>query len=156
MGLRLDQSWFDHSLHFCSLFILVHLISKKNCGLKVLWLSWCPHTFIAKDLPQLERGSWGRGEWERWKKWFKVNDGCKLTGQQSAEMAPQIALSCRANPILSFCISYFLRNCISIQSFMQFLLLLLLLPYKSASYTLSSLNVKTDTVKAACWIVLLA
>lgn len=43
MGLKLDQSLVGHPFNFCSNFIPAHLIGRKDCRLKVLWLCWCPN-----------------------------------------------------------------------------------------------------------------
>jgi hypothetical protein len=41
------SSWasyiFVRPLNFCSIFIPVSLVGRKNCVSKVLWLSWCLH-----------------------------------------------------------------------------------------------------------------
>ena len=46
MSLKLGQSLVSHSLNFCSIFTPAYLVDKRNCGSKVLWLSWCPSPSI--------------------------------------------------------------------------------------------------------------
>jgi hypothetical protein len=38
MGLKLWQSLVGGALNLCSIFIPVHLVSRTNFGLKVMWL----------------------------------------------------------------------------------------------------------------------
>jgi hypothetical protein len=54
MGLNMGQSLVGHSLSFCFIFVLEFLVSRKNCGWKVLWVGWCPY-LSTESLPSYRR-----------------------------------------------------------------------------------------------------
>lgn len=44
VGLKLNQPLVGQSLTFCSIFTPAHLVGRKYCKLKVLWLGWCSNS----------------------------------------------------------------------------------------------------------------
>ena len=98
----------------------------------------------------LRKGSLGAaGEWLRFSDGGKLSALC--SGWDSSLL--KIALSCRPKHSLLFCISYFLRNCLLIQSFTP---APFRLSHKSIFYDLSPLTLKTKPHGQSCWVLLLA
>ena len=46
MGLKLEQSWADRSLKFCSIFTPAYFVDRIDYRSKILWLGWCPNPSI--------------------------------------------------------------------------------------------------------------
>jgi hypothetical protein len=98
----------------------------------------------------LRKGSLGAaGEWLRFSDGGKLSALC--SGWDSSLL--KIALSCRPKHSLLFCISYFLRNCLLIQSFTP---APFRLSHKSIFYDLSPLTLKTKPHGQSCWVLVLA
>jgi hypothetical protein len=45
-GSQVRQSFIDHSLSLCSIFVPVLLVGRTNFGLKVLWVGWHPYLSV--------------------------------------------------------------------------------------------------------------